>query len=124
MKKPFPSFDSDEKLEAFLDTADLDEYDLAEGAMPRDDWFARCERLAKDASILLGLPEGLLDAVRNQAARSALWRDAQRKKAVFGRRRQLKPSPRRAAAQPLDRAERDSGAAFACRARRPRAPQQ
>ena len=32
MKKPFPKFDSDEKLEAFIDTADLDEYDLTRGA--------------------------------------------------------------------------------------------
>ena len=72
MKKPFPSFDSDEKLETFLDTADLDEYDLTAGALPRDDWFARYERFAKDASIHLRLPEGLLDAVRSQAAREKI----------------------------------------------------
>jgi predicted DNA binding CopG/RHH family protein len=72
MKKPFPSFDSDEKLEAFLDAADLDEYDLTTGALPRDDWFARYERFAKDASIHLRLPEGLLDAVRSQAAKEKI----------------------------------------------------
>jgi len=72
MKRPFPSFDSDEKLEAFLDMADLDEYDLTAGALPRDDWFARDERFAKDASIHLRLPEGLLDAVRSQAAKEKI----------------------------------------------------
>jgi hypothetical protein len=34
MKKPFPKFNSDEKLEAFLETADLDAYDLTAGALP------------------------------------------------------------------------------------------
>ncbi len=66
LKKPFPSFDSHEKLEAFLDTADLDAYDLAAGALPRDDWFARYEQFAKYASIHLRLPGGLLDTVRSQ----------------------------------------------------------
>jgi predicted DNA binding CopG/RHH family protein len=64
MKKPFPHFGSDEELEAFLDSADLDEYDLAAGALPRDGWFQRYERFVKDASINLRLPSGLLDAVR------------------------------------------------------------
>jgi hypothetical protein len=44
MKKPFPKFDRDEKLEAFLETADLDAYDLTAGALPRDEWFERYER--------------------------------------------------------------------------------
>ena len=69
MKKPFPKFDSDEQLEAFLDTADLDDYDLTAGALPRDAWFERYERFVKDASIHLRLPAGLLDAVRAQAAK-------------------------------------------------------
>jgi predicted DNA binding CopG/RHH family protein len=68
MKKPFPRFGGDEEMEAFLDTADLDEYDLTVGAMPRDDWFAHYERYIKDASIHLRLPASLLDAVRRQAA--------------------------------------------------------
>jgi len=72
MKKPFPKFDSDEKLEAFLDTADLDLYDLAAGALPRDEWFARYERFAKDASIHLRLPGDLLEAVRAQAAKERI----------------------------------------------------
>ena len=72
MKKPFPKFDSDEKLEEFLDTADLDEYDLTAGALPRDEWFARYERFAKDASIHLRLPGGLLEAVRVQAAKERI----------------------------------------------------
>jgi predicted DNA binding CopG/RHH family protein len=72
MKKPFPKFDSDEKLEAFLETADLDKYDLMPGALPRDEWFARYERFAKDASIHLRLPSRLLDAVRAQAMKEGI----------------------------------------------------
>jgi predicted DNA binding CopG/RHH family protein len=72
MKRPFPKFNSDEKLEAFLETADLDEYDLTAGALPRDQWFARYERFAKDASIHLRLPGGLLDAVRAQATKEGI----------------------------------------------------
>jgi predicted DNA binding CopG/RHH family protein len=59
-------------LEAFLETADLDEYDLTAGALPRDEWFARYERLAKDASIHLRLPGRLLDAVRAQAMKEGI----------------------------------------------------
>ena len=69
MKKPFPKFDSDEQLETFLDRADLDEYDLTAGALPRDEWFQRYERYVKDASIHLRLPGSLLDAVRAQAVK-------------------------------------------------------
>ncbi len=69
MKKPFPHFDSEEELEAFLDSADLDEYDLVAGTLPRDAWFQRYERCVKDASINLRLPSGLLDAVRAQATK-------------------------------------------------------
>jgi predicted DNA binding CopG/RHH family protein len=72
MKKPFPKFDSYEQLEAFLDAADLDEYDLTAGALPRDEWFARYERFAKDASIHLRLPDGLLEAVQAQAAKQRI----------------------------------------------------
>jgi predicted DNA binding CopG/RHH family protein len=72
MKKAFPKFDSDEKLEAFLGTADLDEYDLTASAMPRDEWFARYELFAKDASIHLRLPGRLLDAVRARATKEGI----------------------------------------------------
>jgi predicted DNA binding CopG/RHH family protein len=72
VKKPFPKFNSDEKLEAFLDAADLDEYDLTAGALPRDEWFARYEWFAKDASIHLRLPGGLLEAVQAQAAKERI----------------------------------------------------
>jgi predicted DNA binding CopG/RHH family protein len=72
MKKSFPKFDSDEKLEAFLETADLGQYDLTAGALPRDEWFARYERFAKDASIHLRLPGRLLDAVRAQAMKEGI----------------------------------------------------
>jgi predicted DNA binding CopG/RHH family protein len=70
--KPFPKFDSDEKLEAFLETADLDDYDLTAGGLPRDEGFERYERFAKDASIHLRLPGGLLDAVRAEAMKEGV----------------------------------------------------
>jgi predicted DNA binding CopG/RHH family protein len=72
MKKPFPKFDRDEKLEAFLDTVGLDKYNLTAGALPRYEWFARYERFAKDASIHLRLPRGLLEAVKAQTARESI----------------------------------------------------
>jgi predicted DNA binding CopG/RHH family protein len=72
MKKPFPKFDSDEEVEAFLDSANLEEYDVTAGALPRDEWFARYERFVKDAAINLRLPAGLLDAVRAQAAKEKI----------------------------------------------------
>ncbi|RBP17203.1 putative DNA binding CopG/RHH family protein [Roseiarcus fermentans] len=68
MTKPVPEFQSDEDVETFLDTADLDDYDLSAGALPRDEWFARYERFMKDASIHLRLPSSLLEAVRARAA--------------------------------------------------------
>ena len=64
MKKPFPKFDSDEKLEAFLDAVDLEEYDLTAGALPRDEWFARYERFANGRVDQPRLSGGLLEAVR------------------------------------------------------------
>ena len=72
MKKPFPKFDSDEQLEAFIDSADLDEYDLTADALPRDEWFARYELFAKDASIHLRLPGRLLEAVRARATKEGI----------------------------------------------------
>jgi hypothetical protein len=41
--KPFPKFMSDAEAERFVETADLSQYDLMAGALPRDEWFARAE---------------------------------------------------------------------------------
>jgi hypothetical protein len=43
--KPFPTFASDAEAERFVETADLSQYDLMAGALPRDVWFARAEEL-------------------------------------------------------------------------------
>ena len=50
MKKPLPKFDSDEKLEAFLDTVDPDACDLTAGALARDGWFGRYERVRQGSA--------------------------------------------------------------------------
>jgi predicted DNA binding CopG/RHH family protein len=66
MKKPIPSFETDEEAERFVDTADLSEYDLSGGQI------VRFELKPKDKSINLRLPEKLLEAVRNRAQRAGI----------------------------------------------------
>jgi predicted DNA binding CopG/RHH family protein len=66
MKKPIPSFETDEEAERFVDTADLSEYDLSGGQI------VRFELKPKDRSINLRLPEKLLEAVRNRAQRAGI----------------------------------------------------
>ena len=63
MKKKIPTFKSDGAAEAFVDKADLSDYDLS-GAQ-----LVRFEIKRKDKSINLRLPEELYDAVRKRAAR-------------------------------------------------------
>jgi len=63
MKKKFPKFKTDAEAEAFVEKADLSEYDLSD-MMPM-----RFELRRKDKSISLRLPERLLDAVRINAKR-------------------------------------------------------
>jgi len=63
MKKRFPDFKTDDEAEAFVETADLSEYDFS-GMVP-----VRFELKRKDTSISLRLPEELLDAVRINAKR-------------------------------------------------------
>jgi predicted DNA binding CopG/RHH family protein len=63
MKKKFPDFKTDDEAEAFVETADLSEYDFT-GLVPM-----RFELKRKDTSISLRLPEELLEAVRIQAKR-------------------------------------------------------
>ena len=62
MSKTIPTFKSDEEAEAFIDTADLSDYDLS-GFKP-----ARFEFEAKDAQINMRLPTSLLRAVQEIAA--------------------------------------------------------
>jgi predicted DNA binding CopG/RHH family protein len=66
MKKKIPSFKSDRAAAAFVDRADLSQYDLS-GAR-----LVRFEIKRKDKSINLRLSEELYDAVRQRAARAGL----------------------------------------------------
>ena len=66
MKKKIPTFKSDRVAAAFVDKADLSQYDLS-GAQ-----LIRFEIKRKDKSINLRLSEELYDAVRERAARAGL----------------------------------------------------
>ena len=66
MKKPFPEFKTDAEAEAFVETADLAQYDFS------DMKPMRFELRRKDKSVSLRLPEPLLDAVRRRAASAGM----------------------------------------------------
>jgi predicted DNA binding CopG/RHH family protein len=66
MKKKIPAFRSDRAAAAFVDKADLSQYDLS-GAQ-----LVRFETKPKDKSINLRLPEELYEAVRVRAAHAGL----------------------------------------------------
>ena len=61
MKKKIPRFKTDKEAEAFVDTADLAQYDLS-GAKP-----VRFEFEKKAARVNMRLPEPLLEAVKETA---------------------------------------------------------
>ena len=64
MSKKFPDLKSDEEADAWLQGADLTEYDLA------DMKKVRFELARKDASISLRLPGALLASLRAEAAKA------------------------------------------------------
>jgi predicted DNA binding CopG/RHH family protein len=71
MKKPIapkklPAFKSDAEAEAFVDQADLSQYELSGGE------FVRFELKPKDKTVNLRLPGQLLDAVRVRAKRAGV----------------------------------------------------
>ena len=66
MKKQIPAFKSDRAAAAFVDTANLTNYDLSGAHM------TRFEIRPKDKSINLRLSKELLNAVRKRAARAGL----------------------------------------------------
>jgi predicted DNA binding CopG/RHH family protein len=66
MKKKIPTFKSDRAAAAFVDKADLSQYDLS-GAQ-----LVRFEIKRKDKSINLRLSKELYDAVRERAVRAGL----------------------------------------------------
>jgi predicted DNA binding CopG/RHH family protein len=61
MKKKIPAFRTDEEAEAFVDSADLSEYDLS-GFRPVQFEFQK-----KEAQINMRIPQSLLDAVKTRA---------------------------------------------------------
>ena len=61
MSKKLPTLASDEEAEAFLDSADLSEYDLSE-MKP-----AKFAYLKKSAKLNMRLPESLLAAIKAKA---------------------------------------------------------
>jgi predicted DNA binding CopG/RHH family protein len=61
MKKKIPTFKSDREAEAFVDTADLTEYDLSR-AKP-----FRFEFEKKGARVNMRMPEPLLNALKSRA---------------------------------------------------------
>jgi predicted DNA binding CopG/RHH family protein len=66
MKKKFPDFKTDAEAEAFIETADLSEYDLSD-MVPM-----RFELRRKDKSVSLRLPEKLLEEVRVRARQAGM----------------------------------------------------
>jgi predicted DNA binding CopG/RHH family protein len=66
MKKKFPDFKTDAEAEAFVENADLSEYDFSD-MVPM-----RFELKRKDTSISLRLPEALLNEVRLSASRAGI----------------------------------------------------
>ncbi len=64
MSRKFPDFKSDDEADAWLQRADLAEYDLSE--MKK----VRFELARKDASISLRLPAALLATLRAEAAKA------------------------------------------------------
>jgi len=65
-KKKIPTFKTDAEAEAFVDTANLTEYNLS-GGKP-----VRFEFEKKDGRVNMRLPETLLDAVRKSAKKRGI----------------------------------------------------
>ena len=65
-RRPIPKLMTDEQAEAFVENADLTEYDLS-AFRP-----ARFEFEKKTARVNMRLPESLLQAIRNEARRQGI----------------------------------------------------
>jgi predicted DNA binding CopG/RHH family protein len=61
MKKTIPTFETDQQAQAFVDTANLSQYDLSGGTS------VQFEFEAKSAHINMRVPQPLLDAVKERA---------------------------------------------------------
>ena len=64
MSRKLPAFKTDEEAEAFLDQPDLSDYIAADRLQPTSFEFALKER-----TVTMRMPEALLDAVKDAAAR-------------------------------------------------------
>jgi predicted DNA binding CopG/RHH family protein len=67
-KKPYPTFENDDEEQAFLDTANLEEYELTTGGVPMRQWLAGYEDMDKDARVNLRLPKALVLEFKRKAA--------------------------------------------------------
>ena len=67
-KKPYPKFKNDDEEQAFLDSANLEEYDLTAGGVPMRQWLADYEDMYKDARVNLRLPKALVLEFKRKAA--------------------------------------------------------
>jgi predicted DNA binding CopG/RHH family protein len=67
-KKPYPRFENDDEERAFLDTADLEEYELTPGGKPMRQWLADYEDMYRDARVNLRLPKALVLEFKRKAA--------------------------------------------------------
>ena len=65
--KPIPSFQSDEEMDAWFDSADLSEYDLVTGFKPFSSEFH-----LKDARVNMRLPHHLLTQLKMAAEREGI----------------------------------------------------
>jgi predicted DNA binding CopG/RHH family protein len=65
-KKPYPTFQSGDEEQAFLDKADLTEYDLEIGFAPFEQWLAAPEAMHKDARVNLLLPRAMVEAYKQK----------------------------------------------------------
>ncbi len=66
MKKPFPSFKTDEEAEEFVATADLTEYDFSGMKM------MQLEFLPKSRNVTMRLPAMFIDEIKSRAARAGI----------------------------------------------------
>jgi predicted DNA binding CopG/RHH family protein len=71
-----PTFRSDDKEQAFLDKADLSEYDLETGFAPLEEWLAAAEAVHKDARVNLRVPRAMIEAYKQKAKAQRLMRMA------------------------------------------------
>jgi predicted DNA binding CopG/RHH family protein len=89
MSKKFPDLRSDEEADAWLQSADLSEYDLS--GMKK----VRFELARKDASISLRLPAALLATLKASAARANMPTQRLIRMMIEAQLAETRPEPKR-----------------------------